>query len=210
MLELRRAPALGVATGRRAQTLYQPDRAAVERRSLCPACGATRRVRRAHRRRMRVVIESTRRWRPRTAPLPRATDRATCRRPRSAADRTRACTGCRTVRRLGDAVAPFERTPVVADGLAGGDQEATRPCTRDGNIRLALERCRRRFIEAAHAFLNSRAGDEHGALESQTKHLQVWCVEATSQLGRMPGSSRLRAVSPWLNAMYPSWKVSHP
>jgi hypothetical protein len=30
---------------------------------------------------------------------------------------------------LCDAVAPFERAPVVADGLAGGDQEATGPRT---------------------------------------------------------------------------------
>ena len=88
------------------------------------------------------------------------------------------------LRELGDPVAPLERALVVENGGAGADQEAAGPGARDRDRRLARQGCRGRLVQAAHALLDPRAGDEGRSLERESEHLEVGDVESPPGLGR--------------------------
>jgi hypothetical protein len=83
---------------------------------------------------------------------------------------------------LAHAGAPLSRSLVIPHPLARGDQEATGPRDAVQEPRLAIERHRRRLVEAAHSFIQLAFAHESPPLEPEPEHLELRDPEHAAQL----------------------------
>ena len=91
-----------------------------------------------------------------------------------------------------DALAPLRRPLEVEHGGARGDQDAERPCARDRDRGAALQRGRRRLVEAAHAVTDAGLAHQRRALQREAEHLEVGHAAAPPEVRRHRGERARR------------------